>query len=55
MVKVVGVSIFQKDFEQIYHFYLKNMNVHRSREGANNLLDEFINDVSIHLLLVVQF
>ena len=56
MVKVRDVSILQEYFEKIYHFSRDKMNADRSQEEAvHNFLDEFTSEVSIHLLLVVQF
>ena len=55
-MKVRDVNILQENFEQIYHFKLRQIQCSASQEEAhNNFPDDFTSEVSIHLLLVVQF
>ena len=56
MVKLSDVSILHEDFEQIYHFKLRQIEWrHKSRKDTYNFSDEFTSEVSIHVLLVFQF
>ena len=57
MVKVRDVSILQEDFEQIYLLLAETNAMQKSKklEAHNNFSNEFTSEVSIHLLLIVQF
>ena len=57
-MKVRKVSILQEDSEQIYCFQLGQIECRHNisqEEAHNNFSDEFTSELSIDLLLVVQF